>query len=62
MLEPAALDAQLAEWRTQGLRVGFTNGCFDILHPGHVKVLTASARRLRPPGRWPQQRRPRCGG
>ena len=26
-------------WRTQGLRVGFTNGCFDILHPGHVKLL-----------------------
>ena len=32
----------LAEWRQQGLRVGFTNGCFDILHPGHVKVLTAA--------------------
>jgi len=29
-------------WRKQGLRVGFTNGCFDILHPGHVKVLTAA--------------------
>ena len=37
-----ALDAHLAEWRKQGLRVGFTNGCFDILHPGHVKVLTAA--------------------
>jgi D-beta-D-heptose 7-phosphate kinase/D-beta-D-heptose 1-phosphate adenosyltransferase len=42
VLEPGALDAQLAEWRRQGLRVGFTNGCFDILHPGHVKVLTAA--------------------
>jgi D-beta-D-heptose 7-phosphate kinase/D-beta-D-heptose 1-phosphate adenosyltransferase len=39
-----ALEAQLAEWRGQGLRVGFTNGCFDILHPGHVKVLTAARR------------------
>jgi D-beta-D-heptose 7-phosphate kinase/D-beta-D-heptose 1-phosphate adenosyltransferase len=29
-------------WRKQGLRIGFTNGCFDILHPGHVKVLTAA--------------------
>ncbi|MES2196587.1 MAG: D-glycero-beta-D-manno-heptose-7-phosphate kinase [Pseudomonadota bacterium] len=38
----AGLEAQLAEWRQQGLRVGFTNGCFDILHPGHVKVLTAA--------------------
>src|SRR5712675_2838083 len=36
------LGAQLAEWRQEGLRVGFTNGCFDILHPGHVKVLTAA--------------------
>jgi D-beta-D-heptose 7-phosphate kinase / D-beta-D-heptose 1-phosphate adenosyltransferase len=36
------LSAQLGEWRRQGLRVGFTNGCFDILHPGHVKVLTAA--------------------
>jgi len=36
------LDAHLSEWRKQGLRVGFTNGCFDILHPGHVKVLNAA--------------------
>ncbi|HXO72887.1 MAG TPA: D-glycero-beta-D-manno-heptose 1-phosphate adenylyltransferase, partial [Bradyrhizobium sp.] len=36
------LDTHLADWRRQGLRVGFTNGCFDILHPGHVKVLTAA--------------------
>src|SRR5579871_4835651 len=34
--------AHLADWRKQGLRIGFTNGCFDILHPGHVKVLTAA--------------------
>jgi D-beta-D-heptose 7-phosphate kinase/D-beta-D-heptose 1-phosphate adenosyltransferase len=38
----ADLDARVAEWRRQGLRVGFTNGCFDILHPGHVRVLTAA--------------------
>jgi D-beta-D-heptose 7-phosphate kinase/D-beta-D-heptose 1-phosphate adenosyltransferase len=42
VLVPDALDAQLVEWKRQGLRVGFTNGCFDILHPGHVKVLTAA--------------------
>ena len=33
------LDARLDGWRKQGLRIGFTNGCFDILHPGHVKLL-----------------------
>ena len=32
------LDERLAEWR--GLRVGFTNGCFDLLHPGHVRLMT----------------------
>ncbi len=32
--------AELAQsWRAQGLTVGFTNGCFDILHPGHLAVL-----------------------
>lgn len=36
------LERRLADWRQQGLRIGFTNGCFDILHPGHVKVLTAA--------------------
>src|SRR6266705_1940694 len=33
------LDERLGEWRRHGLRVGFTNGCFDLLHPGHVRVL-----------------------
>jgi len=36
------LEACLSDWRKHGLRIGFTNGCFDILHPGHVKVLTAA--------------------
>jgi D-beta-D-heptose 7-phosphate kinase/D-beta-D-heptose 1-phosphate adenosyltransferase len=36
------LDDQLAEWRKAGLRIGFTNGCFDLLHPGHVKLLAAA--------------------
>ncbi|WP_298875351.1 D-glycero-beta-D-manno-heptose-7-phosphate kinase [uncultured Bradyrhizobium sp.] len=42
VVSAAAFDYQLAEWKRQKLRVGFTNGCFDILHPGHVKVLTAA--------------------
>ncbi|MSP47479.1 MAG: D-glycero-beta-D-manno-heptose-7-phosphate kinase [Xanthobacteraceae bacterium] len=33
------LDARLAEWRAQDLRIGFTNGVFDLLHPGHIRVL-----------------------
>jgi D-beta-D-heptose 7-phosphate kinase/D-beta-D-heptose 1-phosphate adenosyltransferase len=38
----SGLDERLAEWRRQGQRIGFTNGCFDLLHPGHVKLLTAA--------------------
>jgi len=26
-------------WRETGLRVAFTNGCFDLLHPGHLSLL-----------------------
>jgi D-beta-D-heptose 7-phosphate kinase / D-beta-D-heptose 1-phosphate adenosyltransferase len=33
------LDERLAAWRAQDLRIGFTNGVFDLLHPGHIKVL-----------------------
>jgi D-beta-D-heptose 7-phosphate kinase/D-beta-D-heptose 1-phosphate adenosyltransferase len=29
----------IAEWRRQGLKIGFTNGCFDLIHPGHVHLL-----------------------
>lgn len=33
---------QVAVWRAQGERVGFTNGCFDLIHPGHVAILAKS--------------------
>lgn len=65
--ETAAARAQVAEWRAAGLRVGFTNGCFDLVHPGHVRLLAraraacdrlvvglnsdASVRRLKGPDR-----------
>jgi D-beta-D-heptose 7-phosphate kinase/D-beta-D-heptose 1-phosphate adenosyltransferase len=26
-------------WRSEGLTVVFTNGCYDILHPGHIRTL-----------------------
>lgn len=60
--------AELARtWRKNGYSVGFTNGCFDILHVGHLSILTfarqnsgklivavnsdASVKRLKEPGR-----------
>ena len=62
-----ALTARLAPLRAAGKRVVFTNGCFDLLHPGHVRYLAAardrgdvlvvglnsdaSVRRLKGPGR-----------
>jgi D-beta-D-heptose 7-phosphate kinase / D-beta-D-heptose 1-phosphate adenosyltransferase len=33
------LDERLAQWRRQGLRIGFTNGCFDLLHRGHIRLM-----------------------
>jgi D-beta-D-heptose 7-phosphate kinase/D-beta-D-heptose 1-phosphate adenosyltransferase len=71
------LDERVNEWRRRGLRIGFTNGCFDLLHPGHIKVLTgaraacdrlivglnsdASVRRLKGEGRPVQDEHARAG-
>ncbi len=30
---------QVQRWKARGLKVGFTNGCFDVLHAGHVAYL-----------------------
>jgi D-beta-D-heptose 7-phosphate kinase/D-beta-D-heptose 1-phosphate adenosyltransferase len=38
----SVLDERLAGWKRAGLRVGFTNGCFDLLHPGHIRVLAGA--------------------
>lgn len=35
--------AQRAAWAADKLTVGFTNGCFDLLHPGHVSLLRQAA-------------------
>jgi rfaE bifunctional protein nucleotidyltransferase chain/domain len=35
---PALVQAR-AEWRRAGKTVVFTNGCYDILHPGHIRLL-----------------------
>jgi len=66
-VDPQQLVVQLAGHRAQGRRVVFTNGCFDVLHRGHVAYLNqakrlgdvlvvavnsdASVRRLKGPGR-----------
>jgi D-beta-D-heptose 7-phosphate kinase / D-beta-D-heptose 1-phosphate adenosyltransferase len=35
----------VAAWRRRGARIGFTNGCFDLLHPGHVSQLAQARAR-----------------
>jgi len=35
--------AQRAVWRKEGLQVVLTNGCFDLLHAGHIRSLEAAA-------------------
>ena len=63
----AELPAQVKAWQAEGLKVGFTNGCFDCLHCGHLSSLyqakehcdrlvvalnsDASVRRLKGPAR-----------
>ena len=38
------LQHQLSRWRLLGKTVAFTNGCFDILHQGHIASLSDAAR------------------
>ena len=67
VLSRAELVALRQRWRSEGAAVVFTNGCFDLLHPGHVRLLEragahgdkliaavnsdAGVRRLKGPGR-----------
>ncbi|MDE2391998.1 MAG: D-glycero-beta-D-manno-heptose-7-phosphate kinase [Rhodospirillales bacterium] len=39
VVTPAAAAEAAERWRLRGYKVGFTNGCFDLLHPGHVHLL-----------------------
>jgi D-beta-D-heptose 7-phosphate kinase/D-beta-D-heptose 1-phosphate adenosyltransferase len=39
ILERTALKDKLEELRKKGKKIAFTNGCFDILHVGHVRYL-----------------------
>lgn len=37
------LQQKVSAWRLKGESVVFTNGCFDLLHPGHLEVLLSAA-------------------
>ena len=38
------LQKQIASWRVTNKTISFTNGCFDILHEGHIFSLTQAAK------------------
>jgi D-glycero-beta-D-manno-heptose 1-phosphate adenylyltransferase len=38
------LQRQVTRWKFLGKKIAFTNGCFDILHEGHIFSLSAAAR------------------
>ncbi|MFT5180502.1 MAG: D-beta-D-heptose 7-phosphate kinase/D-beta-D-heptose 1-phosphate adenosyltransferase [Alphaproteobacteria bacterium] len=39
IVDEKQLAEQVAQWRSRGLSIGFTNGCFDLVHPGHISLL-----------------------
>lgn len=43
LMDPLHLKEQLKKWRDQGCKIVFTNGCFDLLHLGHVDYLSRAA-------------------
>lgn len=44
VLPAAQAGDRVAGWRRQGRKVGFTNGCFDLLHPGHISLIRQAKR------------------
>ncbi|GAB4091798.1 nucleotidyl transferase family protein [Flaviaesturariibacter terrae] len=43
ILAPEEFRRRVAQWRLLGKTIAFTNGCFDILHAGHIASLCAAA-------------------
>jgi len=43
ILSAEQLQKKLALWKFKNEKVVFTNGCFDLLHPGHIKILTEAS-------------------
>jgi len=43
ILTKLSLEPILAYWRFKGRKIVFTNGCFDVLHLGHITYLAAAA-------------------
>ena len=44
LTEPASLATLCQNWRSAGDKIAFANGCFDLLHPGHISLLRHAAK------------------
>ena len=44
LTEPASLARLCKNWRRAGDKIAFANGCFDLLHPGHISLLRYAAK------------------
>jgi len=42
VVDRAALRTRVEQWRRAGEKIVLTNGCFDVLHVGHVRYLQAA--------------------
>jgi D-beta-D-heptose 7-phosphate kinase / D-beta-D-heptose 1-phosphate adenosyltransferase len=45
IVDRAEATQRAAAWRAQGRRIGFANGCFDLIHPGHIRLLSEARAR-----------------
>lgn len=43
IVDNANLNAKLQTWRLKNQKIVFTNGCFDVLHKGHIHLLLKAA-------------------
>ena len=43
ILDKEKLEKSLVLWRLMKKKIVFTNGCFDIIHPGHISYLSKAA-------------------
>ncbi len=43
VLAPDEAVKKIAQWKILGKKIAFTNGCFDLLHPGHIASLMEAA-------------------
>jgi D-glycero-beta-D-manno-heptose 1-phosphate adenylyltransferase len=41
--DSAELKRRISQWKSEGKTIAFTNGCFDILHAGHIESLSQAA-------------------